>query len=160
MTERPRKSRHTLRLTSDAERLLNHAAGGRYGVRSDIADKAIRAYLDPSGDDRISLMERRLNAMTKVNRRLADDQLVATETLGLFIQFFMTITPSMPRDNQDAAKALGLKRYDHFLSELAKRLRSNVSLTDMVFDSGDGLDDLLAGLDGDIATPEKMAVPA
>lgn len=160
LTERPHKSRFTLRLTADTAKLLDHATAGQYGHRSDIADKAIRLYLKPNGEDRLSIMERRLEAVTRVNRRLADDQLVATETLGLFIQFFMTVTPSMPKVDQDAAKALGLKRYDHFLGELAKRLRSNVSLKDLVFETDEAMDDLLAGLDLASENSQEMAVSA
>ncbi|WP_306253757.1 hypothetical protein [Parvularcula sp. IMCC14364] len=159
MTERPHKSRFTLRLTDKTATLLDHAAGVQYGSRSDIADKAIRLYLQPDGSDRLSIMERRLDAINKTSRRLADDQLVATETLGLFIQFFMTITPSMPRHDQDAAKAIGLKRYDHFLSELAKRLRSDVSLADLVFEQEEAMTDLLAGLDFGSEPQNRETVP-
>ena len=44
--------------------------------------------------------------------RLERDLGIATETLALFVRYFLTVTPPLPNTDQDAARALGRERFD------------------------------------------------
>ena len=60
--------------------------------------------------------------MTRQYDRLERNLSITTETLALFIRFFLTVTPPLPNMDQEAARALGKERFDYFISQLGRRL--------------------------------------
>src|SRR5262249_29588189 len=52
----------------------------------------------------------------------AGDQLVATETLALFVRYFLTATPPVPDSEQESAHLVGRKRYEVLVAEVGKRV--------------------------------------
>ena len=52
----------------------------------------------------------------------------ATETLALFIRFWLTITPPLPNDAHAAAQVKGRERYEGFIEALGRRLQKGQSL--------------------------------
>lgn len=53
---------------------------------------------------------------------------VSTETLALFVRFWLTITPPLPSDAQAAAQGKGREHYEGFIETLGRRLPKGQSL--------------------------------
>jgi hypothetical protein len=48
---------------------------------------------------------------------------VTAETPALFVRFWLTITPPVPKDAQASAQAKGRERYKGFIETLGRRLQ-------------------------------------
>jgi hypothetical protein len=76
--------------------------------KSAIVDAALDRFLNPerdtSGD---AALIRRLDRMSRQLERADRDVSVLAETIALFIRYYLTITPPLPSQDQDAARALG-----------------------------------------------------
>jgi hypothetical protein len=59
---------------------------------------------------------------------------VIIESFGLFIQYFLTVTPPLPRSEQDAAKAKGHQRFEAFIAQLGRRIAGSHSLVSEVLE--------------------------
>ena len=53
---------------------------------------------------------------------LADDATAQTESFALFILHYLSVTPAPPETMRAGAEALGRKRFEEFVSEVASRL--------------------------------------
>jgi len=102
----------------------------RPGVsKAAIVDAALSAFLSPENDDqRDAAIIRRLDRISRQFDKLDRDQTVISETLALFVRYYLTITTPVPDTDQDAARALGKERFDYFVAQLAKRLAAGKSL--------------------------------
>ena len=56
--------------------------------------------------------------------RLDEDVAVLGETLSLFVQFWVTITPPLPDSARQSARIKGNDRFEGFMQMLGKRLAS------------------------------------
>jgi hypothetical protein len=65
---------------------------------------------------------RRLDHISRQLAAVARDQTVTTETLGLFVRYFLTVTPPLPEDQQESVRLTGRKRYEVLLAEIGKRV--------------------------------------
>ena len=99
-------------------------AAKRPGItKAAVVEAALLGFFSKEFDDqRDGALIRRLDRMTRQYDRLERNLLVTTETLALFIRFFLTVTPPLPNADQDAARALGKERFDYFIGQLAQRL--------------------------------------
>lgn len=99
-------------------------AAKRPGVtKAAVVEAALLGFFSKEFDDqRDGALIRRLDRMTRQYDRLERNLSIATETLALFIRFFLTVTPPLPNADQDAARALGKERFDYFIGQLARRL--------------------------------------
>ena len=117
------KPRLCVYITDATERLLADAARRPGASKSAIADAALASFLTAEGEDaRDGAIVRRLDRMTRQYDRLERNLGIATETLALYIRLFLTVTPPVPNADQDAARALGKERFEHFTTQLARRL--------------------------------------
>jgi len=97
--------------------------------RSSIVEAAVTSFLSPDGADRAeAAFTRRLDRLSRQVQRLERDQSVVTETLALFIRFWLTVTPQLPADAQAAAQAKGRERFENFVEVLGRRLAKGQSL--------------------------------
>ncbi|MGF1627278.1 MAG: CopG family transcriptional regulator [Alphaproteobacteria bacterium] len=97
--------------------------------RSAIVEAAVASFLSPDGADRReAAFARRLDRLSRQLQRLERDVGIATETLALFVRFWLTITPPLPSDAQASAQAKGRDRYDGFIEALGRRLAQGRSL--------------------------------
>jgi len=84
--------------------------------KSAIVDAALDRFLNPerdtSGD---AALIRRLDRMSRQLVRADRDVSVLAETIALFIRYYLTITPPLPSQDQDAARALGRERFEMFV---------------------------------------------
>jgi hypothetical protein len=106
------KKKYTLYLPVPLARKLDQVARDRHGGKSALVEDAVRASLEPQPHAGIEdALARRLNEISRTLATLARDQLVATETLALFVRYFLTATPPVPDSEQESARLTGRKRY-------------------------------------------------
>ena len=73
-------------------------------------------------------LARRLDQISKTLAALTRDQTVATETLALFVRYFLTATPPILENDQESARLVGRKRYEVFLAEIGRRVAEDRTL--------------------------------
>jgi hypothetical protein len=116
------KPRINIHISREAERLLERAAGP--GVtKTSLVDAAIKTLLGPKDDkNEVAAIVSRLDRMTRQMERLADDAAAQTETLALYVLYYLCITPPLPEEARAGAEALGRQRFDHFITQVGDRL--------------------------------------
>lgn len=92
---------------------------------SAIVDQALAAWFESdAGHQREAALNRRLDRLTRQFGRIERDNLVLAETLATFVHYFLTVTPPVPSNQLDAARAKGELRFDLFIRQVAEALRS------------------------------------
>ncbi len=122
---------------SDASGDLLDAAARKPGVtKSAILDEALSLYLGPKRDQSLdAALMRRLDRLTRRQGVIERDVAIATETIALFVRYFLTITPPLPQAEQEAAKMLGRERFQVFVAQVGRRLGSDRRLVSEVLES-------------------------
>ncbi len=121
----------TVRVPTDLGDLLAREARGRGVTQSALVEAALRAHLTPeAADRRDAVLLCRLDRVTRSLGRLSRDHVIISETLALFIRYFLVVTPPVPEDDQEAARALGLERFEYFVTQLAERVAGGRTLLD------------------------------
>ncbi|MGE0184046.1 MAG: CopG family transcriptional regulator [Parvularculaceae bacterium] len=116
------KPRINIHISREAERLLDKAAG-RGVTKTSLVDAAIKQLLAPKDDrSETAALVRRLDRMTRQMERLADDGAAQTETLALYVLYYLCITPPLPENSRAGAEALGRQRFEHFIGQVGDRL--------------------------------------
>ena len=109
---------------------INHARVRALAARpneteSTIVDRALTAFFTEARDDlRDATILARLDRLTRHLDRLEQKDLVISETLALFIRYFLTVTPPVAPGHMDAARAKGEERFDAFLAQLGRDLQA------------------------------------
>ena len=126
-------------------------AAKRPGVtKAAVVEAALMGFFSKEFDDqRDGALIRRLDRMTRQYDRLERNLSITTETLALFIRFFLTVTPPLPNTDQDAARALGKERFEYFISQLGRRLAGGKNMI------RDVLEEVSAD-EGDFFTQEEI----
>ena len=128
-----KKARLQVRLGEKAETLLSRAAERPGVTKASIVEAAIVELLNPKEDSQeYAALIKRLDKLTRAMERLADDASAQTETLALYILYYLCITPPLPDASRDAAEASGRKRFDRFIGQVSERLLGKESYTDEV----------------------------
>ena len=97
--------------------------------RSSIVEAAVASFLSPDGADRTeAAFTRRLDRLSRQIQRLERDLSISTETLALFVRFWLSVTPQLSPDAQAAAQAKGRERFEGFVEALGRRLAQGRSL--------------------------------
>lgn len=125
------KPRVNLRLDATLLARLETAAHERRTTKTDILEEALRFYLDP--DRSRSLEDRLMQRMDSFEKRLgrlswAVD--LSVETTGHFVLYWLTRIDPIPDVERDVAHALGQRRFDYFINQVASRLRRRRSLVE------------------------------
>ena len=90
---------------------------------STIIDGAVTAYRAGESDNkREAAINRRLDRLTRQFGRIERDNLVLAETLATFVHYFLTVTPPVPANQVEAARAKGDMRFDLFVRQVAEAL--------------------------------------
>ncbi len=148
------KNRISLYLDDGTVKNLTLAANRRKGAKSALVEEALDQYLNP--ERRRMLDEATLRRMDRVSSSVsvvARDVAIATETLSLFVRYFLTITPPLPQGEQDAARALGRQRFEVFVAQVGRRLASDHRLVSEVLESiAEHNPDLFAAADDEAPT--------
>ena len=90
-----------------------------------IVDGAVTAYRAGEAENqREGAINRRLDRLSRQFGRIERDNLVLAETLATFVHYFLTVTPPVPANQVEAARAKGDMRFDLFVRQVAEALRS------------------------------------
>ncbi len=105
-------------------RQLIDLADRKHISRSSIVEAAGgTSFLSPDGADRSeAAFTRRLDRLSRQIQRLERDLTISTETLALFVRFWLTVTPQLPPEAHAAAQTKGRERFQSFVEALAHRL--------------------------------------
>ncbi|MEP0313958.1 MULTISPECIES: CopG family transcriptional regulator [Alphaproteobacteria] len=91
--------------------------------KSAIVEASVASFLSGDTADRLeAAMSRRLDRLGRQMDGLDEDLTVLGETLSLFVQFWLTITPPISDTAQSSARAKGVERFEGFIQTLGKRL--------------------------------------
>lgn len=126
-----RKPRLNLRLSPDIHAKLGDMTARPGVTKSAIVEQALREFFNP--EIREGMEERILKRLNQFDVRqgyIERDTNIAVEALGQFIFYWLTRTDPLPEAERDAAHALGRRRFDYFIEQVARKTASHDSLTD------------------------------
>src|SRR5712671_4259031 len=130
------KKRYTLYLSRPLARKFDLVAKQRQGAKSALVEEALRVSLEPEQHPGVEEgLARRLNELHKTVTTIGRDVAIATETIALFVRYFLTITPPLPQSEQEPAHLLGKERYGVFVAQVGKRLASSHRLVSEVLET-------------------------
>jgi hypothetical protein len=130
------KKRYTLYLSRPLARKFDLVAQQRLGAKSALVEEALRASLEPQQHPGVEEgLARRLNELSKAVATIKRDVAIATETLALFVRYFLTITPPLPQSEQEPARLLGKERFQVFVAQIGRRLAGDNRLVSEVLES-------------------------
>ncbi len=127
------RTRLNLSLPVEMISRINDLSARRGLSRSAIVEAAVSSFLSPDGPDRMeAAFTRRLDRLSRQTQRLERDLGISTETLALFVRFWLTVTPPLPPDAQGPARIKGNERFEHFIEAVARKLQSGRSILDEI----------------------------
>ena len=131
------------------------------GTDRDLSEAAVVSFLSPDGADRReAAFTRRLDRMSRQIQRLERNIGISTETLALFVRFWLTTTPPIPLEAQGAAQIKGRERYQGFIETLGRRLRRGQSLLQEIPEDIAGVPDNAEPLPEDDPAPSPPQGPS
>src|ERR1700676_1779861 len=90
--------KHTFRLPTELGSKLADYAARKNVPQALVVETALASYLSPDGADRLeAALARRLDRMTRQLERLERHGRISSEALALFVRFWLTSTPTLPR---------------------------------------------------------------
>ena len=130
------KKRYALYISRALANKFDHIAQQRHGSKSAMLEEALRLSLEPEkvpGAEEV--LVRRLDELHKVVGVVNRDVAIATETLALFVRYFLTITPPLPQSEQEPARLLGRERFQVFVAQVGRRLATDHRLVAEVLET-------------------------
>ena len=129
------KPRLTAYLSHSVAERLNLACKRPGANKSALVDKALDRLLSPERDQsgEAALM-RRLDRMSKQLSEVNRNQQIVVESLALFIRYYLTITPPLPRSEQEPARSLGNQRFEFFIAQVGRRLAGGQNIVSEVLE--------------------------
>ncbi len=128
--------------------------------KSRIVNDALDRFFNPERDEVLEkVLLRRLDRISTSQSKIERNESIATETLALFVRYFLTITPPLPQAEQAAAHALGKERFEVFVAQVGQRLAQDKNLlSEVLLRITDNRPDLFtSSVDGFIATKDTEA---
>ncbi len=117
------KPRLNLRLSHDMHNKLKEMSTHPGIAINEIVEDALNGYFDPLGANmHAKTLARRIEHLENLTGRLERDLAITSETMALFVQYWLTATPPLSEIDRDAAHALGRKRFDRFMGQVAERI--------------------------------------
>jgi hypothetical protein len=114
---------------------LNLACKDPTKNKSKLAEKALNTLLDSERDlSHDAGLLRRLDSLGRQVAIIDRHQQVVLESLGLFIRYYLTVTPPLAKSEQEPARAKGHQRFEFFISQLGKRLSGSQTLVSEVME--------------------------
>ena len=91
--------------------------------KSAVIEAAVASFMSGDTSERLeAAMSRRLDKLGRQFDILDEDIAVLGETLSLFVQFWLTLTPPLPDNAKQSARIKGNERFEGFMQSLGKRL--------------------------------------
>ena len=117
------KPRVNIRLPTNLHERLCREADRPGATKAKIVEAALRAWFHP--DKAATIETRLLQRLDTFDLRQAEierDLDCTYETLAHFILYWLTLTEPIPDGDRDAAHALGKRRFDYFLEQVARKI--------------------------------------
>ena len=115
--------KHTFRLPPDLSAQLADYAARKRVTQALVVETALSSFLSGDSNEHLeAVLSRRLDRLSRQADRLAWNVELGSETLALFVRFWLTANPPLPDANTPAAQAKGKERYEAFVEALARRL--------------------------------------
>lgn len=90
---------------------------------SAVIEAAVASFLSGDTSERLeAAMSRRLDKLGRQFDMLDEDVAILGETLSVFVQFWLTMTPPLPDGAKQSARVKGNERFEGFMQTLGKRL--------------------------------------
>ena len=124
------KPRLNLRLRADLLRKLEEATRRPGLTKNAVIEKALEEYFEPA--TRYGLEERLLRRLDDFEVRQGEierDVAMSLEATGQFILYWLTRTDPIPEGEREIAHALGQRRFDHFIAQVARKLMDGNGLS-------------------------------
>lgn len=129
---KPRVTAYVSRTVAEQLDLLCKRSGA---VKSGLVEQALTQLLSGEREQqREATFIRRLDRMTKQLAELNRNQLIVVESLALFIRYYLTITPPLPRSEQEPARSLGAQRFEFFIAQVGRRLAGGQNIVGEVLE--------------------------
>lgn len=125
------KPRLNLRLRADLFRKLEEATRRPGVTKNALIEKALEEFFEP--EIRHGLEEKLLARLDNFEVRQGEierDVALLLETLGQFVLYWLTRTDPIPEGEREIAHALGQRRFEHFIGQVARKLRRGGGLAD------------------------------
>jgi predicted transcriptional regulator len=156
------KRRYSILLSADLADRFERVAKLRHGAKSALVEDALDRRLNP---EKFPLLDdallRRLDEQATGLATLKRDTAINTEMISLFVRYFLTITPPLPDNEQQPARALGKRRFEVFVAQIGRRLASDRRLVSEVLESiADNNPDLFATAADDTPIKPRPAKPS
>lgn len=91
--------------------------------KSAVIEAAVASFLSGDTTERLeAAMSRRLDKLGRQFDMLDEDVAILGETLSIFVQFWLTLTPPLPDSAKQSARIKGNERFEGFMQTLGKRL--------------------------------------
>ena len=117
-------SKQTFRLDIELARLLEERAHARGVSRTEVVEAALMSLLQSDQDERMeAALARRLDRLSRQLDRLEWHVELTNEAIGLFVRFWLTVTPPIPTEDQATAQAKGRERFEGFVETLGRRVQ-------------------------------------
>ncbi|GBQ30081.1 hypothetical protein AA12717_3434 [Gluconacetobacter sacchari DSM 12717] len=118
-----RSRRLNIYFDPDILKQMEARAARRNLSKSALVETAVLSFLtDDAAERQEAATSRRLDRMSRQIAGLEEDLSILAETLTLFIRFWLTSTPPLPESARASARAMGLERFEGFLTALERRL--------------------------------------
>ncbi|MEV4607551.1 ribbon-helix-helix protein, CopG family [Neorhizobium sp. LMR1-1-1.1] len=96
--------------------------------KSAVIEAAVASFMSGDTNERLeAAMSRRLDKLGRQFDVLDEDIAVLGETLSLFVQFWLTLTPPLSDSAKQSARIKGNERFEGFMQSLGKRLATGDS---------------------------------
>lgn len=118
-----KRHRINIRLTDDMWFRLQTEARSHEATMTAIIETALAQYFEPEKvEARENALLSRMDRFDARQGQIEADVRLCTETLGQYVLYWLTRTEPIPEGERDAAHALGQRRFDHFIGQVAKKL--------------------------------------
>jgi hypothetical protein len=130
------KKRYALYISRALASKFDLVAEKRHGSKSAMLEEALRLSLEPEKVPGVEeVLVRRLDELHKVVGIVNRDVAIVTETLALFVRYFLMITPPLPQSEQEPARLLGRERFQVFVAQVGRRLATDHRLVTEVLET-------------------------
>lgn len=129
------RARLNIFIETDHARRLDELSAMKGLSKSSIVAAALASFLSPdAADRRDAAFSKRLDRLSNQFDKLERDQTILTETLALYVRYFLTVSAPVPEAQQEAARAQGRLRFQQFIEQLGRNLMRGRSLVKEVHD--------------------------
>lgn len=118
-----KRQRINIRLIDEMWFRLQTEANAHEVTMTAIIETALAQYFEPEKvEARENALLSRMDRFDARQGQLEADVRLCTETLGQYVLYWLTRTEPIPEGERDAAHALGRRRYDYFVGQVATRM--------------------------------------